>query len=208
MFEQYLIETFGFNEPIFINELMVPNMSENAVRQAIKRLVANNFLQRFDTGIYFIPKPSKLLGISYLDPISVIIRKYITNNSETYGYFTGASFANQLGLTTQVPSIIEIVTNKESSKGRTITIGGQTIRIKRPVLTITEENATILQFLDIVSQADKYSELSKNEMINRLKSYLLRCQLTQTQLSQVSSSLTGTTAKKLIEWGMIYEFAS
>lgn len=208
MFEQYLIETFGFNEPIFINELMVPNMSENAVRQAIKRLVANNFLQRFDTGIYFIPKPSKLLGISYLDPISVIIRKYITNNSETYGYFTGASFANQLGLTTQVPSIIEIVTNKESSKGRTITIGGQAIRIKRPALTITEENATILQFLDIVSQADKYSELSKNEMINRLKSYLLRCQLTQTQLSQVSSSLTGTTAKKLIEWGMIYEFTS
>lgn len=43
MFEQYLLETFGYNEPIFVNELNIPDMSENAVRQAIKRLAASGF---------------------------------------------------------------------------------------------------------------------------------------------------------------------
>ena len=208
MFEQYLLETFGYNEPIFIKELNVPDMSENAVRQAVKRLLAKGFLQRFDTGIYYIPKPSKLLGTTYLDPLTVIIRKYIKDNSGTYGYITGASFANQLGLTTQMPAVLEIVTNKEATKGRTVNIGGQTIRIKRSVFPITEENATILQFLDIISQAEKYSELTEQEMIERLRAYLRKCKLTQKQLSDVSSVLTGTTAKKLIEWGMIYAFAS
>ncbi len=208
MFEQYLLETFGYNEPIFVNELNIPDMSENAVRQAIKRLAARGFLRRFDTGIYYIPKPSKLLGTSYLDPLTVIMRKYVGNNSETYGYITGASFANQLGLTTQMPAVIEIVTNKESTKGRTVTLGGQTVRIKRPSLCITDENATILQFLDTVSQADKYSELAETEMIERLQAYLLKCNLTKKQLSEVSPVLTGATAKKLIKWGMIYAFAS
>lgn len=206
MFDQYLLETFGYNEPIFINELNIPDMSENAVRQAIKRLAASGFLQRFDTGIYFIPEPSKLLDTSYLDPLTVIMRKYVGNNTETYGYITGASFANQLGLTTQMPTIIEIVTNKETTKGRTVTIGGQTVRIKRPSLFITDENATILQFLDTVSQADKYSELAETEMIERLQAYLSKCNLTQKQLSKVSPTLTGATAKKLIEWEMIYAF--
>ena len=31
---------------------------------------------------------------------------------------------------------------------------------------------------------------------------------TKGQLSDVSSALTGATAKKMIEWGIIYEFAS
>ena len=208
VFDQYLLETFGYNEPIFVNELNITYMSENAVRQAIKRLAARGFLQRFDTGIYYIPKPSNLLGTSYLDPLTVIMRKYIKNNSETYGYITGASFANQLGLTTQIPAVIEIVTNKEATKGRTITIGGQTVRIKRPSLYITDENATILQFLDTVSQAEKYSELAKSELIERLQAYLLKCSLTKKQLYEVSPALTGATAKKLIEWGMIYAFAS
>lgn len=208
MLEEYLLNAFGYNEPIFINELSVPDMSESAMRQAIKRLVSSGFLKRYDTGIYYIPKLSKLLGTSYLDPYVVIIRKYIKDNTGTYGYITGASFANQIGLTTQMPAILDIVTNKESTKGRVVTIGAQKIRIKRPVLPITDSNASVLQFLDTVSQAEKYSELSEAEMVNRLKAYLKQCQFTQKQLSDVTTALTGNTAKKLIKWGMIYEFAS
>lgn len=208
MLEKYLLETFGYNEPIFINELSIPDMSENATRQAIKRLASSGFLKRYDTGIYYIPKSSKLLGISYLDPYTVIIRKYIKDNTGTYGYITGAFFANQLGLTTQMPAVLEIVTNKEATKGRFATIGGQTIRLRRSALPITDSNASVLQFLDSISQAEKYSELNETDMVNRLKSYLKQCQFTQKQLSDVSSALTGNTAKKLIKWGMIYEFAS
>ncbi len=208
MIDMYLLERFGYNEPIFINDLNIPDMTENAVRQAVKRLAASGYLQRYDTGIYYIPKPSKLSGKSYLDPFVVIMRKYIKDNTTTYGYITGAFFANQLGLTTQMPATLEITTNKESTKGRLVNIGGQNVRIKRSALPVTEYNAKVLQFLDAVSVADKYSELNKTEMIERLKQYLRQSKFTQKQLSDASPVLTGSTAKKLIDWGIIYEFTS
>lgn len=208
MLDIYLLETFGYNEPIFINDLSIENTSDNALRQAVKRLVACGFLKRYDTGIYYIPKAQKLLENSYLDPLLVIVRKYIKNTSDTYGYMTGATFANQLGLTTQMPATLEIATNKESTKGRVVTIGGQTVRLKRAPLPVTENNVLVLQLLDGISQVEKYCELDKSEMISRLKQYIRQNKFTQKQLSEVAASLTGSTAKKLIEWGMIYEFTS
>ncbi|MCI9318680.1 MAG: hypothetical protein HFH05_01220 [Lachnospiraceae bacterium] len=44
-----------------------------------------------------------------------------------YGYFSGAAVTNRIGLTTQMPAILEIITSKESTKGRTATVGFQTV---------------------------------------------------------------------------------
>ena len=108
MLKSYLLENYGYNEPIFLNDLKIEELSENAVRQSVKRLVANGFLERYDNGIYYIPKQGGLLGKSYLDPFLVIMRKYVRSKSETFGYVTGISFVNQLGLTTQMPAIQQI----------------------------------------------------------------------------------------------------
>lgn len=208
MLKSYLLENYDYNEPIFLNELSIEGLSENAVRQSVKRLVANGFLERYDSGIYYIPKQGSLLGKSYLDPLLVIMRKYIGNKSGTYGYITGISFVNQLGLTTQVPAVIEIVTNKEATNGRMLMVGNQKVRVKKAPVTVSDDNAELLQLLDGISQAEKYTELPIEEMIDTLISYVKQKKFTKKQLSEVSSVITGATAKKLIEWGMIYEFAS
>ena len=165
MLKSYLLENYGHNEPIFLNDLKIEGLSDNAVRQSVKRLVANGFLERFDKGIYYIPKQDGLLGKSCLDQVLVIMRKYVRNESETYGYVTGMTFANQLGLTTQVPAIIEIVTNREATNGRTVTVGNQKVRIKKAAGAVSDNNADLLQFLDCIGQAKKYSELSMEEII-------------------------------------------
>mgnify|MGYP004589043453 CR=1 FL=1 len=206
MLKSYLLENYGYNEPIFLNDLKIEGLSENAVRQSVKRLVAKGFLERYDNGIYYIPKAGGLLEKSYLDPLLVIMRKYVRNKYETYGYITGMYFANQLGLTTQMPAIVEIVTNKEATNGRTITVGNQKVRIKKSPIIVSDNNVKLLQFLDGVSQVEKYTELSMIETIDRMQSYIKVMNFTKAQLSEVSSKLTGTTAKKIIEWGMIYEF--
>ncbi len=208
MIKSYLIENYGYNEPIFLTELSIEGLSENAIRQSIKRLMANGFLERFDNGIYYIPKPGGLLGKSYLDPFLVVMRKYVQNKTETYGYVTGISFANQLGLTTQMPAVVEVVTNRESTNGRMTMVGNLRVRIKRPPVTISDSNADILQLLDSVGQAEKYTEKPLKETIDTMNNYIKQKKFTKEQLSEVSSVITGATAKKLIEWGMIYEFAS
>ena len=208
MLKTYLMENYGYNEPIFLNDLVIEGLSENAVRQSVKRLVASGFLERYDNGIYYIPKCGGLLGKSYLDPSIVIMRKYVQNKSEIYGYVTGISFANQIGLTTQMPAVIEVVTNREATNGRMITVGSQRVRIKKPAITVSDSNAELLQLLDTIGQAEKYTELTIEETIETLISYMRKKRFTKEQLSEVSSVLTGATAKKLIEWGMVYEFAS
>lgn len=208
MLKDYLMENYGYNEPIFINDLFIEGISENAVRQSVKRLAASGFLERYDSGIYYIPKRGGILGKSYLDPNIVIMRKYVQNKSDKYGYVTGLSFANELGLTTQMPAIIEVVTNREATNGRMVMVGNQKVRVKKSSVTISESNAELLQLLDAIGQAEKYTELTIKETIEKLIVYMRKKRFTQKQLSEVSYFLTGTTAKKLIEWGMIYEFAS
>ena len=208
MLKDYLMENYGYNEPIFINDLFIEGISENAVRQSVKRLAASGFLERYDSGIYYIPKRGGILGKSYLDPNIVIMRKYVQNKSDKYGYVTGLSFANELGLTTQMPAIIEVVTNREATNGRMVMVGNQKVRVKKSSVTISESNAELLQLLDAIGQAEKYTDLTIKETIEKLIVYMRKKRFTQKQLSEVSYILTGTTAKKLIEWGMIYEFAS
>lgn len=208
MLKTYLMENYGYSEPIFLNDLSIEGLSENAVRQSVKRLVASGFLERYDNGIYYIPKHGGLLGKSYLDPSMVIIRKYVENQSDKYGYITGLSFANQLGLTTQMPAVIEIVTNRESTNGRMLMIGNQKVRVKKSSISVSEDNAELLQLLDAIGQAERYTELTIEETVDILITYIRKKRFTKRQLSDVSSALTGATAKKMIEWGMIYEFAS
>ncbi len=206
--KSYLMENYGYNEPIFLNELFVEGMSDNAVRQAVKRLVAYGFLERYDNGIYYIPKEGGLLGKSYLDPYVVMMRKYVKNKSETFGYVTGISFANQLGLTTQMPAVIEIVTNRESSNSRMVRLGSYYIRLKKASVKVSDTNAELLQLLDGISQAEKYTELSLDKTIEVMNQYVKEKKFTKEQLLAVTPALTGATSKRLIEWGMIYEFTS
>ena len=208
MLKEYLEKNYGYNEPIFINEIRMDGLNDNALRQYFKRMLKSGDLVRFDTGIYYLPKASRLLKKSYLDPMKVIIRKYIRSTTEIYGYFAGATFADQIGLTTQMPATLEIVTSKESTKGRTVTVGSQAVRLKRPATAITSENAGLLQFLDAVSQAEKYSELSDSDTGILLKNYAKQQNYSKELLSSVLSGITGSAAKKLIEWGIIYEFTS
>lgn len=208
MLKEYLEETYGYNEPIFLTDLTMNTANTNSLRQSVKRMVKSGTLLRFDTGIYYLPKASRLLNKSYLDPLKVIIRKYIQNNTEIFGYFTGATFANQLGITTQMPAIYEIATNKESTKGRLVTIGNQKVRLKRPSLEINQDNATLLQFLEAVSQIDRYAELSDNEIQTTLRAYIAEQKFNRSQLLSVTPAITGFTAKRLIEGGLIYDFTS
>ncbi len=208
MLKDYLVKTYGYNEPILISEIKLESLSNNALRQYFKRMVKSGDLIRYDTGIYYLPKASPLLGKTYLNPLKIITRKYIESGTDTYGYFAGAYFSNLLGLTTQMPAVIEVVTDKEATKGRTVTVGSQRVRLRRPAMRITKENALLLQYLDAVSTAEKYAELPQQEMTTVLKQYLQKNSFTQKQLAETLPSVTAQTAKKLIEWGLIYEFAS
>lgn len=71
-----------------------------------------------------------------------------------------------------MPAVIEVVTNREATNGRMITVGSQKVRVKKHAITISDSNAELLQLLDSIGQAEKYTELTIEETKETLLSYI------------------------------------
>lgn len=177
MLYEYLKENYGENVPIYISRLKVEGMSENTLRQQVKRLTDAGLLKRYDTGIYFIPQKSVFKSGSTLSVEQVLNDKYLREGEKRCGYQSGILFANQLGLTTQVPMIYEIVTNKASREYREITVAKTRVILRRPRTEINEDNFRALQFLDLMKDVDMVSELEGKRLTERLLAYMRACSL-------------------------------
>jgi len=168
----YLRENYKENEPIFLSEINIPGVSDTSVRQQLKKLTEDGRIKRFDTGIYYIPRKTIFRFGSMLSVDDVIRKKYLMDGNTCCGYLSGMLFANQLGLTTQVPMVYEVYTNKATTDYRDTTIGNLRVIIRRPYVEIDDKNARILQFLDLIKEVSDVSELDGTELTERLIAYM------------------------------------
>ena len=169
---RYLSETYKENEPVFLSEISIPGVSNASVRQQFRKLTEDGRIKRFDTGIYYIPRKTIFRFGSMLSVDDVIRKKYLMDGDACCGYLSGMLFANQLGLTTQVPMVYEVYTNKATTDYRDTTIGNLRVIIRRPYIEIDDKNARILQFLDLMKEVSDISELDGTELKDRLLSYM------------------------------------
>jgi len=199
----YLYENYGYDNPIIVTELNIEKYSKNNIRQSLYLLEKNHKIERYSNGIYYLTRDT-IFGKSKLNFEQVLVRKYISNGKETYGYFTGIYLKNQLGLTTQMPNIPEIISNKESSKRRVIEMRGREAVVKKSYIVINEENAKILQFFDLFKYLDfKEIETSKQMLID----YIKKEQFTKNQVSEYLCQYPKEVLSHFIRSGLIYEFA-
>lgn len=86
--------------------------------------------------------------------------KYVSRGGKVDGFYSGNTFANQLGISTQVPNKVEIVSNNMAAKIREIPIGKRTFIVRRPVVPVNDENVYVLQLLDLLKNLDMYLDES------------------------------------------------
>lgn len=84
--------------------------------------------------------------------------KYIARGDKIMGYYTGYTFANQIGLSTQVPVTQEISTNEIAANIKYVKVGKRTFRIRKSRVEVDSENVKLLQLLDLLKDLGKYSE--------------------------------------------------
>ena len=180
----YLTENYELNEPIFLSEIQIEGVKSSSVRPQIKKLVEDGRLNRYDTGIYYLPKPSKLPFGTMLRIRDVIEKKYLMENGKRCGYMSGLMFANQMGLTTQVSMVYEIYTNKATTDYRETRVGNNRLIVRKPYVTISDENVAVLQFLDLLKEVTDISELTGEELTKRLIKYMKKIGLTFDDLKQ------------------------
>lgn len=194
---------FKPNTPIFLSDLENANIiSGDALRKSFSRMAKTGALRRFQKGIYYIPEKT-IFGESSLHPADVIRRKYLSDDNNQYGVLTGLALLNKWGLTTQVPNVIEISTNNETNRKRQVLVGGQAVILRRSRTPITNENGTLIEFLEALSSID----FNNVEQLNYLCNYLKSQSFSRSLLDQALIAYPKKIYQELVESGMINDFA-
>lgn len=156
MLLNYIKENYKEGEPIFVSDLSFDNFSKSALTQRLNVLCKNGDIDKYENGVYYIPKKNKLNIDVGLSADIVAKYKYVDNGKSVNGYYSGNTFANQLGITTQVPRIIEIVSNNATAKYREINIVDRQFVLRSSPLLIDSNNVYVLQLLDLLKNIDFY----------------------------------------------------
>lgn len=170
MVYEYIVENFKTGEPIFLSEL--PSESRDYLRQEMKKLVDEGKMERLYNGVYYLSYVSILGTKGKVSIDKYIEKKYLSADGKTCGYITGLQLANKFGFTSQNPSCYEVCSNEATTKQRKQEVDGNTLIIYKPVAKITDNNRAALQFLDLMSMIDKYSEIKGKELTSKLKRYV------------------------------------
>lgn len=170
MLYDYIVANYEKDEPIFLKEL--PGQSEESIRQEMKSLTDEGKIEKVHDGVYHLSYKT-ILGTKGKASVDKYVRKrFLEANGETTGYITGIQLANMYGFTTQNPSCYEVCSNEASSKQHKLCIDGRQIIVYKPVVIISEENRSALQFLDLMSTIDRYSEVSGREFSAKVKRFV------------------------------------
>lgn len=203
----YFLEKFGHNVPIFLEEIDSSIANQFFVEIA-RSLISKGWIEEYSKNVYYIPTTTAL-GKSTLNPNIVCEKKYMRNKVDVFGYYTGVKLLNLMGLTTQVPNIIQIATNKCNEEVHLIKEGSMLIELKKPATKVTKENADTLQFLEAIAMLfiTNYSLKKDNEVIMIFKTYIANHLVTRKSVLNNISYYPEYVRKELLESDLIDELA-
>ena len=162
-----LLSKYGYDNPFLFEEIKFNDYSQPWIKKELNNYITDNKIVRYERGLYYIPSKT-IFGNSTLNPRKVLEKKFLSNSS---GYYSGLSFANSIGVTTQMPNVIEIYTNNEKSKLREIAINNIKVILRKSRVNINRDNIYVLSFLELMNSfpLDYYLGERKKAIINFIK---------------------------------------
>lgn len=203
----YIREHYKEAEPIFFSDLEREDITRSALNQQLKKLCDKGLLEKYDVGVYFIPK--KTLLNSTIGPNADMVARYrfISKGNNIDGFYGGNSFANQIGISTQVPQVVEIVSNNTNSSDREVRIGNRRFYVKKPIVQITKENVFVLQMLELLKNLDAYLDYSYEEAREKFAEYISFHGIKRSDVDMYIRKYPVATFKYYYELGLDYVLA-
>lgn len=198
MFIKRIEKAFKPGKPIYTKDILLlyPEFTKAYVFRLLKKAEKNGELVRFSRGVYCIPKKT-FFGYSTLSSGMVANDRYIRNNETVCGLYSGLTLLNQFAISTQVPNVVEIVTNNETTRKRTVTIDGVKFIIRKSRFEITKDNYfyyTILQLFLELGINPSLSDFSKK----KIKEYLVSNNIDQNRLIKYAMFFPAQVVKNLL----------
>lgn len=183
MLFEYIKENYEPGEPIFLQDIKIDGMSDANIRQRIKKLTEAGEVVRYEQGVYYIPKKSKLKGTATLAPDIVARYKYISRMGRIMGYYAGHTLANKMGISTQVPVKEEITSNNMAAVVREVSVGNRVYVVRKAPVEVNEGNHIVLQLLELLKDIDEYSDDEQGAR-QHVAGYIKRFQITRDAVDQ------------------------
>lgn len=203
MLYDYIITNFEKDEPIFLVEL--PGKSKDAIRQEMKKLTDEGKIERLYNGVYYRSYET-ILGTKGKVSVDKFIKKrYLEVNGVISGYITGIQLANMYGFTTQNPSCYEVCSNEATTRQRKLEIDGRKIIVYKPVVDISKENKGALQFLDLMSTIDKYSEVKGDEFTRKIETFISAVGVDFEEVKKYISMFPDRVYRNIYQGGLMNE---
>ena len=202
MLYDYIIHNYKECEPIFFGDLLIERITKSAVNQQLKTLCNNGKLAKYETGVYYIPKQSLLKSKIGPTADTVARYRYISKGGSIDGFYAGNTFANQLGISMQVPRVVEIVSNNTNSSPREVEIGNRKFYVKKPVTRVTAENVYVLQMLELLKNIDTYLDYSYEEAKEKLAEFIGLHEITSVDVDKYIRMYPMTIYKNYYELGL------
>ena len=203
MLYEYIVSNYQKDEPIFLSEL--PGKSRESIRQEMKKLADEGKIERLYNGVYYLSYKTVLGTKGKVSVDKYIKKKFLEVNGEASGYITGIQLANLYGFTTQNPSCYEVCSNEASTKQRKLEIDGRQIIVYKPVTEISEENKGALQFLDLMTTIDKYSEVSGDEFKTKIKAFIILANVDFEQVKKYICLFPDKVYRNIYQGGLMNE---
>lgn len=185
-------------KPMFTEDILLlfPEFTKAYVFRLLKKAENSGELVRFSRGVYCIPKKT-FFGYSTISSGMVADDKYIGDNDNIFGVYSGLSLLNQFAISTQVPNVIEIVTNNETTRKRLVEIDGMKFIVRKSRFEITKDNYnyyTILQLFLELGVNPSLDDFSKQ----RIKEYISSNNIDQNRLIKYAMLFPAQVIKNLL----------
>lgn len=151
---------YVFTYADFINKVK----NREAIIKALNRMAASGKIAKLSKGKFYKPEKS---AFGKLQPNRYqLVKDLLEENGKIIGYLTGYSIYNQLGLTTQISSIIQIGKNTARPGFKR---GEYKISFVLQKNIITKDNIPLLQILDAIRYIKKIPDTTISSTCKRLK---------------------------------------
>lgn len=203
MFVNEIKQKFNINEPIFTEELLelFSKYSRPYVFRIINELEKSGELVRYTKGVYFMPKKT-FFGLSTITADSVVEKRYLKELNNVYGIYSGLKLLNLFSITTQVPNVVEIVTNNETMRCREIEVNGRKFILRKSRFEIDKNNADMYMLLQVFNDLDTKTKLDDFAQ-RRLTSFIKEKGINLSKLLNLAMKFPAKTMKNLIGSGIL-----
>lgn len=171
----------------------------------MKKLTDEGKIERLYNGVYYRSYKTILGTKGKMSVDKYIKKRYLESNGKISGYITGIQLANMYGFTTQNPSCYEVCSNEASTKQRKVDVDGRQVIIYKPVVEISEKNKGALQFLDLMSTIDKYSEVTGDEFTKKINVFIAKACVDFELVKQYMYLFPDRVYKNIYQGGLMRE---